>query len=451
MWLPHIITDGPFGGTMESFWFAAYLVLLALASAQAVLLALQTWEHRRYARSSMRSLGAFRPHGHVSVFAPCKGIDVDLHGNFSALMRQDCADYDVTFIVESEEDPACEVIRRVMAEHPRVTARLVVAGRATRCGQKTHNLRAATAGLAQHVEYLLFVDSDARPRPEWVRMMIRRLNQPDVGAVTGYRWLMPVRSSWSNHLLYSINCVIMSLLGKTGHCMIWGGSWGIRREVFDSIDLPSVWEGTLSDDLAASRVLRRRKLEVPFEPGCVVGSPADYRGAEMLSFLRRQYFLGRCYVPDWWLFGLAVSTLSSLTWLANLAALVFGLAWGTPPVWIPACALGVFYLLSVLRGAVRQDLIRTYFPGRQRELKQAKRFDTWMAPLVALTNWLGLLASAFGSHVTWRGIRYRVNRNGRVLFLQHEDEASCTCGNEERHRQGIGVHAAQHRAYSKTG
>jgi len=436
---------------MESFWFVAYLILLALALGQSLLLALQTWEHRRYARSGMRGMGAFYPSGHVGVFAPCKGIDVDLHGNLSSLMRQEYDDYEVAFIVESEEDPACEVIRRVMAEHPQVAARLVVAGRATQCGQKTHNLRAATAELPERVEYLVFVDSDARPRREWLRMMIRRLNRPEVGAVTGYRWLIPVRSSWANHLLYSINCIVMSLLGKTSHSMIWGGSWGIRRELFDSIDLHRVWEGTLSDDLAVSRVLRRRKLEVRFEPACVVGSPADYGGAEMLSFLRRQYFLGRCYVPDWWLFGLVTSTLSSLTWLVNLVALGSGLARGTPPVWIPACALGVLYLLSVFRGAVRQDLIRTYFPDRQRDLKQARRFDTWMTPLVTLTNWLGLFASMFGRRVTWRGIRYRVSRDGHVLSLRREDEPIGAPEEDGRQRQGVGVHAPEHHLYGKAG
>jgi len=435
---------------MESFWFAAYLILLALALIQSLLLGVQTWEHRRYARAIMRKVAAFHPVGHVAVFAPCKGIDVDLHGNLSALMRQDYDDYEIVFVVESEEDPACEVIRRVMAEHPQVAARLVVAGRARQCGQKVHNLRAATAELSERIEYLVFVDSDARPRPHWLRMMIRQLHRPEVGAVTGYRWLMPVRNSWANHLLYSINCGIMSLLGRTSHYLIWGGSWGIRRELFESIGLRDAWEGMLSDDLAVSRVLCRRSLQVRFEPAGVVGSPTDYDRAEMFPFLRRQYFLGRCYVPKWWLFGLVTSTCSNLAWLANLAALGTGLAWGMPPAWIPACALGVFYGLSVFRGAVRQDLIRTYFPDRQRALQQARRFDTWMAPVAGLVNWLGLLGSWFGRRVTWRGIRYRVGRDGRILSLRREDEPTRS-PKEDTPRREVSVHVPKQHSYSKAG
>ncbi|KKK47409.1 hypothetical protein LCGC14_3155500, partial [marine sediment metagenome] len=107
-----------FSERMESFCLVAYLVLAVVTLVQAVIVAVQTWEHRRYARSCMRGLRSHRPHGRAAVFAPCKGVDVDLEENLCALLRQDYDDYEVTFIVESADDPACPVIRRLMAEHP---------------------------------------------------------------------------------------------------------------------------------------------------------------------------------------------------------------------------------------------------------------------------------------------------------------------------------------------
>ena len=98
-----------------------------LALLQGLLLALQTSEHRHYGRSRMVHPGRRRPTGHVAVFAPCKGLDVDLEANLHALLRQDYDDYDVTFIVQSADDPACEVIRRVTAAHCEVPSRVVVA------------------------------------------------------------------------------------------------------------------------------------------------------------------------------------------------------------------------------------------------------------------------------------------------------------------------------------
>ncbi|MEE8450799.1 MAG: glycosyltransferase, partial [Thermoguttaceae bacterium] len=238
---------------MESFWLVAYLVPASLAIVQALAVALQTWEHRRYVRSCMRGLQRHRPRGRVAVFAPCKGIDVDLQDNLHALLRQDHDNYEVTFIVESADDRACSMIRRVMADHPSVATRLVVAGKATSTGQKIHNLRAATAWLSPDVRYLAFIDSDSRARPDWLRMIVARLSRRTFGAVTGYRWFVPKRPTFVNYLLYSINSNVMALLGRSSHYLIWGGSWGIRRDVFESIGLHDAWDGALTEDLVASR------------------------------------------------------------------------------------------------------------------------------------------------------------------------------------------------------
>lgn len=407
---------------MDPYWLAAYLVLVSLAVAQSLALVLQTWEHRRYARSCMRGLDRHRPTGRAAVFAPCKGTDVDLEENLRALLSQDYHDYEVTFIVQSTDDPAAEVIRRVTADPCRVATRLVIAGRGTECGQKVHNLRAGTAGLSPQVEYLAFVDSDARPRPEWLRLLIGQLCEGNTGAVTGYRWFVPQRDSLANLLLYSMNCEIMSLLGRSSHYLVWGGSWGIRREVFESIDLHSAWSGTLSDDLVATRQLRQGRLGVRFEPGCVVASPLDYSMRQMYSFVRRQYLVAKCYVPDWWALAIAASTFTNLAWLGSLAVLGGSLLYGTPPVWIPACGCAVLYLLGVYRGSLRQDLVGTYFPDRRERLRKAGRFDVWANPLARFVHWLGVLGSLFGRQITWRGISYRVFPGGQIRIVGREDQ-----------------------------
>ncbi|MBN2476460.1 MAG: glycosyltransferase [Pirellulales bacterium] len=406
---------------MDSFWLAAYLVLAGVALVQSVLLTVQAWEHRRFVRSRMGRLGSERPTGHAAVFAPCKGVDVGLEDNLRALLQQDYDDYEVTFIVESADDPACPVVQRLIAEHPCVACRLVVAGRATHSGQKVHNLRAATARLGPQVKYLAFLDSDARPRSQWLRSLTAILSKTDCRAVTGYRWFIPDRSTLANYLLYSMNCGVMSLFGRTSHYLVWGGSWGIRRDVFDSIGLHGAWKGTLSDDLVATRLLRRAKVPVRFEPACVVASPLDYSLAGVLSFLRRQYMVARFYTPDWWLFGLLATTFTSLAWLGNLAALGCSLVLGAPSLWMPASVCGLLYLLSVHRGMVRQGLVGTYFPDRRRALRACARIDTWANPIVGWISWLGVLASMWGRQIAWRGIRYHLALGGRIRSVQRDD------------------------------
>jgi len=438
---------------MELLAWTAYLTLALLALGQAALLALQTWEHRRYARSCTRRLGDPKASGRAAVLAPCKGLDVSMAENLRALFCQDYADYELVFIVESDDDPAVAVIRRAMAEHPAIDARIVVAGRATDCGQKVHNLRAGTAGLSQQIEYLAFVDSDAGPRPEWLRTLVARLAESDkIAAVTGYRWLLPERPTLANCLLYSINGGVMALFGRSSHYLVWGGSWGIRREAFEAIGLRQAWAGTLSDDLVATRALRRAGRRVRFEPGCVVGSPVDYALADVFRFVRRQYLVGRYYTPGWWLFGLAATTLSALAWLGNLAAIAAAWAYGLLPLWLTIGVTAVLYALSVGRGWLRQSLIEMYFPGKRgresflqstiraapekdsRPLFLFARFDVWANPLGALAGWLGVLGSLVGRRITWRGISYRMLPGGRIGAVEHRDAPAPPADDHKTHR-----------------
>jgi len=403
---------------MDAYWVGAYAVVTVVAVVQAFLLGLQTWEHRRYARSCMRAIHRQAPPGRVALFAPCKGLDVELEGNLRAVLEQDHDDFEVTFIVESLDDPATEVIRRLIAEYPGVATRLVVAGQATNCGQKVHNLRAATADLRDDIRFLAFIDSDARPRPEWLRLLLSRFNFSHLGAVTGYRWFAPERTSLVNLLLYSLNCDVMSLLGRSSYYLIWGGSWVIRRDVFQYIGLRDAWKGTLSDDLVASQVLRRARLPVQFEPAAVVASPVNYDTAGMLSFVRRQYMVGRHYTPDWWTFALAGSSFTIFTFLAQWAALSWALAGGPLPAWVPVAAATALYAMYVYRGRTRQDLVATYFPERAAEMAAALHFDIWLNPLGMVVNWMGVFASMFGRQITWRNIRYKMGSRGRIVGLE---------------------------------
>ncbi len=409
---------------MGIIWLISFGVLASLAVLQAFLLALQTWEHRRYARSCMRELKRYHPTGRVAVFAPCKGIDVDLEDNLRALLSQDYTDFEVSFVVESVDDPACPIIRRVMADHAHVAARLMVAGDAVESGQKVHNLRVATGELATDIEYLAFIDSDARPRPEWLRMLVARFSDHRLGAVTGYRWFVPVSPKFVNYALYSLNCDVMSLLGRSSHYLVWGGSWAIRREVFDRLGFRAAWRGTLSDDLVASRLLRRAGMPVRFEPAGVVASPVDHGWISMLSFVRRQYLLGRYYVPHWWAFALFGATISNLLWLAQAAFVFSGFMGGPIAPWIPASVLAVLLAIYVYRGSVRQDLVATYFPERTEQFRAARLFDIWLNPLGGLVNWLGVASSIFGRRITWRGISYRVLAGGKIRTLRRLPTAS---------------------------
>ncbi len=411
-------------GTVEAgmdAWLWVYLAMAGLAIAQAVLVTMQMWEHRRFARNRLREISTYSFRGPALLVIPCRGADEALEENLDALVRQDYADFRVRFVVDRPDDPACEAIRRVIARHPEVACELLVAGEADESGQKVHNLRAATAEIPPGIRYLAFIDSDARLRPHWLRTIVARLDNAGMAATTGYRWFLPSRPSAANLILHSINANYSLMFGPKTPSFVWGGSWAIRRDLFESLEMREQWRGTLSDDLVATRVVRRAGLRAAFEPACMVLSPLDVGWTGMLSFLRRQYIIARYYTPLWWAFAVAVVLAGSLFLWGSLAWSLWGLATGWSAWWVPASTVAVLYFMSVGRGFLRAEISKRYFPDRAAVLHPARIFDTWATPLIGAVHAAVLVSSTVGRHITWRGIRYRIFRGGRIELIRRQD------------------------------
>lgn len=417
---------------MDNIWLLLYLLIATASLVVSAVLTWSTWEGRRFVRRRCRRIGPTEPMGHVAVFAPCKGLDLGFEDNLRPLFEQDYGDYELIFIVEGSTDPAYETIQKLVAEYPDVTARIIVAGRATESGQKVHNLRVATADLRPEVEVLAFVDSDARPKRHWLSLLVARLGRDRVGAVTGYRWFVPQVSSLANHLICSINSTVAALFGNGGHHLVWGGSWAIRREVFESTGLHQAWYGTLSDDLVASDILHRARLRIEYEPRCLVPSPLDYSFQQTVEFLRRQYLIGRFYAGRLWMATLVVSTLSNVALWGGLILLSTCLFTKTSWSWVPAVGTLLLYGLNLLRAWLRQSIATECLPELKEKITAARRFDLFANPLVSFAGWLCLLASLFGNTIAWRGILYRIFPGGQIRMLNRQPGPLVTSADRRR-------------------
>lgn len=403
---------------MVSPWWLIYGCVAGYAVVQAALLTLHAWEQRRFTRSRLAKPEAPRQAWPVVLTVPLKGLDLGLEANLRRFFAQDYRPLELRFVVEAIDDPAATLVDRLMAEYPQVRASRVVAGRATQEGQKVHNLRLATADLPRACRALAFADSDARPDPAWLSRLIGRLERSPGGAVTGYRWFVPESPTAPNLVLAAVNAAVAGLFGSGGRHLVWGGAWCLTRECFETIGLRAAWAGTLSDDLVASRVLRAAGRRVEFEPSAMVVSPLDTTWAGLGEFLRRQYLIGRAYVPRWWLSALVVISLAQVAYWTSLGwalGLVLGQGdWLTVPA---AVWLWLQGHLSI-RAAWRQTLGRAYAGSPTGAARWAGRLDLGLGAVVGLANWMGLLASLGRREIVWRGIRYRLAPGGRVLSVE---------------------------------
>src|ERR1044071_4808565 len=237
----------------------------------------------------------------ASVFVPCRGMDQGLRLNLLALFRQHYPAYELVFVSDRADDPALEIARQLSRELEGETVartRFVVAGEASDSGQKVHNLRAAVAEADPSSEGFVFVDTDARPRTDWLRALVAPLAEEALGASTGYRWFLPVGGGFASHLRSVWNASIASALGAdVWRNFCWGGSTAIRRSTFEGLKVDLRWRGTASDDYALTRTLQEAERAVRFVPACLTASLEDCTFRELLEFTTRQLNITRVYAP----------------------------------------------------------------------------------------------------------------------------------------------------------
>jgi hypothetical protein len=408
---------------MEAFLILG-LILSAAGLAQAGLMLVHAWEHHRYHRRRWAS--PLKPDVglRTALIAPCKGLDPDLRSNLRALFELTYSQYELCFVVEAEEDPAAAVIRELIAEHPHIPSRLVIAEAAQGCGQKVHNLTCAARSVLNdsarlpEPDVLAFVDSDAAPDPGWLARLVERLVGGKQAIATGYRWYVPMNGGWPSRLLSAINNTVIAVMGPHGFNLVWGGSWAVRTATFRALGLPGAWKGALSDDLVVSRLAREAKLRVAYEPHCLVRSKADINWAGLFEFLKRQYTIVRICAPLWWQFAFWMGLFVNGVCLGMLFLACASLFAGGP--WLLLVAPGAgYYLAGVLRMRWATTAVRPFVAVSDAQYDRVARLNIWGWPLVAMVGWLGVVSGALGRTVMWRGIRYRLDSAWQTTILNH--------------------------------
>jgi cellulose synthase/poly-beta-1,6-N-acetylglucosamine synthase-like glycosyltransferase len=398
------------------FALNAYAILCILGLAQTVALLLFQREQHRFLRSRLRSECQLDRTPRVELFVPCKGLDLELEANLSKLFQQEYPNYGLCFIVESINDPAHDVIVQLSQRFSTSGCRVVVAGIATDCGQKVHNLVAATCQIPDGVEVLAFADSDARPHPQWLSRLVQRLNNDKVGASTGYRWFSPRHISPPNWIACGINSMVSGVMGCHRFNLVWGGAWAMRVTTFCQLDLPAAWAGSLSDDLTISRLVHAARLKVAFEPHCLATSPVDFTWTTLAEFVRRQFLVVRVYAPIWWLFALCASALTLVCLASSVILSVLWLGTGGP-WWLPITCGTCYWALMSYRLSLRSRTMAPFVHASPDVYRAISRREIFGWPIITLCHGIGLVASAVGRTIRWRGISYRLTSRHQTHIL----------------------------------
>jgi cellulose synthase/poly-beta-1,6-N-acetylglucosamine synthase-like glycosyltransferase len=395
------------------YFFAALLLLQALVSLRGGV---------RYLRYFRRELSAplpdFTPF--LSVILPCRGLDQDLRENLSALCGQNYPAFEIIFVIDSPGDPSLNIIeevRRAWAHAPSPLSRVVVAGRAVESGQKVHNLIAGVGAADPRSEVFVFVDSDARPRRDWLRALVAPLSDKSIGATTGYRWFIPAHNP-ASHLRAVWNASIASALGENSRAnFCWGGSTAIRRETFTRLRMAEQWRGTLSDDFALTRALQNARLPIHFVPRCLTASHEVCDARTLLEFTTRQLKITRVYAPRLWSIVLVSNFLFVAVFYGGIALTLSRFGRGLPYA-LPLALVASIFALGSAKAILRLRAVALAFAPEQKIWRAptlAAHLCLW--PLASALFLYNAAAAALSRRIRWRGITYELKSPSETVII----------------------------------
>lgn len=399
----------------------------------------------------------------VSIIAPCRGLDDDLEANLTALFRQNFPRYEIVFAVDDERDESVSVIKKILNRRDAerrseeiepqmnadkhgfeeiadektlgddgektfsknsaplhsgenfVSAKTVVAGKATDSSQKVHNLRRAVLEVSQKSEVFVFVDSDARPNRDWLRHLIAPLAAENVGAATGYRWFISKNGGFAANLHSVWNASIASALGantKSNFC--WGGSMALRRETFEKLEIGEKWRGVLSDDYAVTRAVKAANLSIRFVPQALTASIEDYSLLQVVEFTTRQMKITRVYAPALWAASFVGSFLFSAVFWTGIVLLFVASGWH---FWLTLLILSAIFALGVGKARIRLSAIKLVLRDYEKQVNQSFWWQITLWTITPLLFFYNDFAALLSRRIRWRGIEYELKSPDETVII----------------------------------
>ena len=342
----------------------------------------------------------------TAVICPCRGMEPGLERNLVSLCEFDHQNYEVFFVLASENDPAYSIVKRV-ASTSRAKAHVVIAGKPENTSEKVHNLRVAVEQLPEEFEVLVFADSDGRPSKNWLHHLVAPLIDSRIGATTTMRWFLPNDNGLPTALLAAWNAAVVTMLGPHNKNFCWGGGTAIRRSVLEQIGVLDAWQYSFSDDYSLTAMIERSRRQIVFLPECLTPSYVQTDFTGLLEFTNRQMRITRIYRPQMWATAFATHALYCLTLILGFVV-VLNLTLASRPAFQVTSLLMLPLLLAAIRGAVRVIGVTEAIPFLRSLIMSQSWIYIVLAVVVPFLYLWNFASSAFGRRIRWRGIEYEL-------------------------------------------
>jgi ceramide glucosyltransferase len=339
----------------------------------------------------------------VTLLKPVCGNEPNLRANIASFFDQEYPTFEIIFGARRRDDPALGVVEEVRQKYPFVPVQIVISGEPTEANAKVCSMQKMYA--ASHYDYLIISDSDVQVRPNYIREVVADLLDPEVGMTTCL-----YRGATSGGLWSRLEALGMSVEMTAGVLVsdllegiqfALGPTMALRREVLDSIGGFGPFAAYCSDDYVLGQRVAQSGSKVVLSMHVV--DHVVVNRALRPSFLHQIRWMKstRFSRPV----GHAASVLSF--------AMPFGLLGLAGAMAIGRPLLGVALLGMAILNRILMALLAGCTVVRD---PQALRF-CWLYPFRDLMGFGFWVCSFFGSTITWRGQRYRLELGGLMVAV----------------------------------
>lgn len=331
----------------------------------------------------------------VTLLKPLKGCDGATKECLESWLRQDYpSPVQILFGVVSDDDPACEVVRDLLRQHPDADATLIVCSERLGTNPKVSTL----IQLQRHTQHDVVVvsDADVRVPVDFLFNAVDPLKDEAVGLVNCFYRLaqpknLPMRLEaigtnsdfWSQVLqAQSLGAVDFAL----GAVMI------MRRQPLERIGGFESLVDFLADDYMLGNLIFRNGGRIVFSTVVVDCCSVRMNWSEVWSRQHRWARTMRFCKPAGYFFSiLSNATLWPLLWLISDSN-----AWRL----VVICVLARMATSIIQHTRLTRDLSCVNY--------------AWLVPVKDMFQAMLWALAFLGNHVTWRNQRFRILRGGRL-------------------------------------
>jgi hypothetical protein len=227
------------------------------------------------------------------VIVPCRGVDYSLDDDLKSLKEQSYENYKIIAVIDSEDDPSADHIKRNKIEYVINECQSGGSGK----------VKAITTALRKFNDYDAFVivDSDVLADKDWLVNLLRPLTDESYGISTTFPYFEAKNGFWSKFKT-AWGFVGVGMMQSDITVFGWGGSLAFRKGLFDEKSLVDFSEA-VSDDMAITDLCKAKGKKVAYVPDSIatINSPDDWpvfrewsirQTSLLLSKSRNTYYIG---------------------------------------------------------------------------------------------------------------------------------------------------------------